>query len=103
MPRRECIECGTLTTSGPRCHSCTRAKDRARGTTTQRGLGWDHQQVVRQLLNGALVCALCGEPGTPTDPLTGGHITARADGGTNEPGNYQPEHLSCNIRKSNSR
>lgn len=45
------------------------------------------------------MCAVCGLPPTPFDPLTGGHIIDRQLGGTNDPGNYQAEHLSCNARK----
>lgn len=100
MPRRECIDCGTLT-AGSRCPECTRAKDRARGTTTQRGLGWEHQQAARALLADATVCAICHLPPTADDPLTAGHLIPRDFGGTSEADNYQPEHRSCNVRKGN--
>ena len=99
MPRRECLDCRTLTTNGSRCPTCTAAKSRARGTTTQRGLGWDHQQAAAQILNGAELCAHCGQPGTEADPLEAGHRTARANGGSNDITNYQPEHRSCNRSK----
>jgi 5-methylcytosine-specific restriction endonuclease McrA len=47
-----------------------------------------------------LICAICHLPPTDIDPLTAGHITPRARGGTNHRSNYQPEHGSCNSRKN---
>jgi 5-methylcytosine-specific restriction endonuclease McrA len=44
-------------------------------------------------------CAICGEPFTPQDPPTRGHIIALANGGSNDPSNFQAEHRSCNLRK----
>lgn len=103
MPLRECLDCRNLTRNGTRCPTCQAAKQRARdqqrGTTTQRGLGWDHQQAARQILDGAELCAVCGLPPTPTNPLEAGHRQARANGGTNKLTNYQPEHRSCNRSK----
>jgi hypothetical protein len=100
MPQRECLDCRTLTTNGSRCPTCTaarsRVRDQQRGTTTQRGLGWDHQKAAALILDGAEVCGRCGQPGTDTDPLEAGHRTARANGGTNDLSNYRPEHRSCN-------
>jgi 5-methylcytosine-specific restriction protein A len=100
MARRECLDCGDLHSgTGPRCPPCTRHREQQRGTTTERGLGWDHQQVREQLLANATVCAVCGLPPTTDAPLTAGHITARIHGGSNDPSNYQPEHGSCNYSK----
>lgn len=104
MARRECLDCwGLHSGTGPRCTACTRhrqrQRDAQRGTTTQRGLGWDHQQAREKILATATVCAICGLPPTDDDPLTAGHITPRVHGGTNDPGNYQPEHASCNYSK----
>ena len=44
-PLKRCLEpsCPTLT-AGSRCSPHTRARDRARGTSTQRGYGHTHQQ-----------------------------------------------------------
>ena len=53
----------------------------------------------RIVLGNATVCALCGEPPTLQDPLTLGHIKARAHGGGLELSNLQAEHSSCNKRK----
>lgn len=42
----------------------------------------------------ATLCAVCGQPGTPDDPLTAGHIVPAAlDPGSRE---LQPEHASHN-------
>ncbi|WP_080043938.1 HNH endonuclease signature motif containing protein [[Actinomadura] parvosata] len=104
MTRRECLDCRALHSGrGPRCPGCAgvrqRQRDQQRGTTTERGLGWDHQQAREQLLATATVCAICKLPPTPDDPLTAGHITPRAQGGTSDPSNYQAEHASCNYSK----
>lgn len=104
MPKRECLNCRTLFSgTGSRCPPCATARDRTRdqqrGTTTQRGLGWDHQQVREQLLANATVCAECGLPPTDDNPLTAGHVIPRAHGGSNDPSNYQAECATCNYRK----
>ncbi|MER7126761.1 HNH endonuclease signature motif containing protein [Micrococcus luteus] len=101
MPLRECLACqGLHRGPGPRCGPCTtqqeRARDAARGTTTQRGLGWSHQQAARIVLANADRCAVCGGAPTEDNPLTAGHIIARADGGTNDPSNYRAECRTCN-------
>jgi 5-methylcytosine-specific restriction endonuclease McrA len=49
----------------------------------------------------ATVCAICGQPPTPDDPLTRGHKVARSNGGKNVPANYQAEHRSCGGAKGN--
>jgi 5-methylcytosine-specific restriction endonuclease McrA len=95
MPRRECLDCNTLTTYGSRCEPCARA----RNNTTARGLGWTHQRAAATVLADAAVCAMCGLVPTPDDPLTAGHIVSRANGGTNDLSNYQAEHRSCNSAK----
>ena len=68
---RFCLDCGTFTTEGNRCAACRRAKDREPGTTTQRGLGWRHQQKVERLKRGGnRTCWLCGKPGSWRDQQT---------------------------------
>jgi 5-methylcytosine-specific restriction endonuclease McrA len=101
---RECLTCRRLHAGrGPHCPGCTRdrqaQRDQQRGTTTERGLGWDHQQIRSQILAIATVCAVCGLSPTDDDPLTAGHRIPRAHGGSNDPSNYQAEHASCNYRK----
>lgn len=76
MPRGECLGCRRLT-HGTRCPACTttrsRARDARRGTTTQRGLGWTHQQARREVLADAPPCHWCGEPAD-----TGDHAVPRS-------------------------
>lgn len=103
MPRRECLDCRRLTSSGSRCPTCQAARERARGTTTQRGLGWSHQQAAEVVLAAAEACAICGLPPVDDDPLTAGHILARKHGGASTPDNLQPEHRSCNSAKGAKR
>lgn len=54
-------------------------------TTTQRGLGWEHQQQRKRLLarhvDGS-PCWWCGEPMFKTQSLAADHTLARAHGGT---------------------
>ncbi|WP_433520126.1 HNH endonuclease (plasmid) [Nonomuraea sp. CA-143628] len=104
MPSRECLDCRRLHSgTGPRCRACAgqrqQQRDQQRGTTTERGLGWDHQQAREQILADATVCAECRQPPTPDNPLTGGHVLSRARGGTNDLSNYQPECARCNYSK----
>ena len=43
-PAARCPDCKTLHPGTGRCPTCARAASRARGTTTQRGYGIDHQR-----------------------------------------------------------
>ncbi|WP_433415054.1 HNH endonuclease [Microtetraspora malaysiensis] len=99
MARRECLDCTTLIGSGTRCPRCAALREQARGTTTERGLGWQHQQAAAQVLAHADICMICGLPPTSDDPLTAGHVVARVHGGQSTIDNLQPEHRSCNSSK----
>lgn len=99
-PPHRCSQCRQLHTTTRRlCPGCEQQRQRRRPTTTQRGLGYDHQKAAAAALDGATICVLCGRPPTKGDPLTAGHIIDRQLGGTNAPDNYQPEHLSCNAKR----
>jgi predicted ATPase len=99
-PPRRCPTCRNLYTGrGRLCRECERARERARPTAAQRGLGYDHQQAAVVLLATATECAICHKPPTKSDPLTAGHIIDRQLGGTSTPDNLQPEHESCNFGK----
>lgn len=80
MVLRPCLDCRKLSPNS-RCVDCARAKDRARGTTTQRGLGWQHQQQRRVQLDAVAYCEDCGHTGSEGNPLTGEHGTPRVLGG----------------------
>ena len=105
MPKRFCLECKQLfaaDTGKSRCPPCqaaleSRMNARPKGNTTQRGLGWAHQQRVRQEIDPAASCWICGQPGTESDPITADHQTPRAQGGRDSP--LLPAHRSCNARR----
>lgn len=90
LAKRRCLDCPRLTT-GSRCPSCTRAKNRKRGTTSQRGYGWNHQQRKAQDEAATLPtdpCPRCHQPLGPP-PWDQGHTTDRA-------GYEGPTHQACN-------
>lgn len=62
--------------SGSRCPQHTRAKSRARGTTTQRGYGHEHAKLRAMLLPHAIgtPCPRCGQVMTEDQALDLGHI-----------------------------
>jgi hypothetical protein len=98
MPLRPCLSCGKPCTT-TRCAPCARTHEAARGTTAQRGLSGDHARMSRHYKDTNAACVHCQQTGTPTNPITAGHIIARSRGGTNDPSNYQPECRTCNSRK----
>ncbi|MDQ0283773.1 hypothetical protein [Rhodococcoides fascians] len=54
-------------------------------TTTEKGLGWDHQQVAKELKRTHIegtICWWCGEPMYLSQGLAADHSKARAKGGT---------------------
>lgn len=57
------------------------------------------KQVARRVVQAADVCALCGRPPTPTDPLEADHIVPLALGGASTPDNLRATHKSCNSRR----
>ncbi len=77
MPKRACLGPGHgqrcpvgALTDQPRCPSCTRTKDRARGTRQQRGYGADHDRLradyQRRMDEGETFdCWRCGDPIDP--------------------------------------
>lgn len=102
--------CGKLA-NGPRCDTCRKATDNARsrrrGTTAQRGLAGAHAAMSRAYREADAACECddcgahdgpCGRRGTPANPITAGHLKARAHGGTPEHG-YRPECRTCNSRR----
>ena len=58
------------------------------------------QQVARQVVQAADVCALCGQPPTLTDRLEADHIVPLALGGAAlDRDNLRAAHKSCNARR----
>jgi len=72
--------------SGYKCRECAnqiqRRKRARRGSTSQRGLGHEHQQLAKQVLREESVCWLCDQPARPGDPLEVDHVKPRSEGGT---------------------
>jgi hypothetical protein len=64
---KPCLDCGTLSPN-TRCPTHTRAKDRARGTTTQRGYNAEHQRLRAQLVATYLATDPCPRCGLPLGP-----------------------------------
>ena len=91
--------CGILSPN-TRCPAHTaqasRARDQRRGTRQQRGLDAEYDRNRAIIMTTATVCAICGQPGTASDPLTAGHVVGRAQGGTNGLDNLRAEHASFN-------
>lgn len=71
-------------------------------TTSERGLGSEHQKARAVLLPLAYgrQCPLCGRQMTKSTPLHLDHKKSRALGGTGEMTNLQMVHARCNLRKA---
>lgn len=104
MSLRPCLDCGRPS-EGPRCHAHSRAKDRSRGTTTQRDYGAEHQAEraawTPAVAAGQVDCrrgALCIAPQLrirPGERWHLGHPDAEC------PAPTAPEHAGCNIDAAN--
>jgi 5-methylcytosine-specific restriction protein A len=84
MPMLKLCTCGALVQRTP-CPTCRRSKERKRGTTTQRGLGADHQRLRAIAIARHPYCSECGA----TEDLTADHIIPRSKGGQNVLSNYR--------------
>jgi hypothetical protein len=89
---KPCLGCRRLTTN-TRCATCTAQRDKARGTTSQRGYGSQHQRLREQVSavvrSGNAICWRCQQPIDPTAAWDLGHDTDRTK--------YRgPEHAACN-------
>lgn len=92
MALKRCLDCFRWALPGkPRCADHQRAKSRARGTTTARGYGWQHQQRRAQDMATTTPvdpCPKCGLPLGPP-PWDEGHTDDRT-------GWEGPTHIRCN-------
>jgi len=83
---KPCLTCGKPT-PGRRCpvHESqrNRARDAARGSRDDRGLGWDYRHERDRLVAqaGLTNCPRCDRPITKANPITAEHGRARAHGG----------------------
>ena len=95
MTLRVCLEPGCPTiTNRTRCKAHERARDQARGTSTQRGYGYAHQQERAswepKVATGAVTCRRCPDLIEPNQPWDLGHPDTDCDRPT------APEHERCN-------
>jgi 5-methylcytosine-specific restriction enzyme A len=81
--------------SNGRCRSCSRAKERARGTRTSRGYDNDWLRLSPNAIAQHPYCSSCGA----TDDLSADHIVPKARGGRNVLSNVQVLCRSCNSAK----
>lgn len=104
MPKRRCIQCGTLT-DRTRCPTCQRAKDRERNARRPHYHG-DYQRRRNELVAAAHAwgwpCAICHQPLHPDlawphpDSTTADHVNP---GDPNSP--LRPAHARCNSARGN--
>lgn len=77
MVNRPCLDCGALSPN-TRCPTHRIAKDNERyarrGSTTERGYGSAYRHRRDGVVADATHCDTCGEPFTPDNPATGGHV-----------------------------
>lgn len=94
MPQvRACINCGRPAVAGrSRCTQCG-GNPRPKGPRLHDA---QHTHNAKAVVAQATVCARCGLPPTPTNPLEAAHIIPASQGGPNTPTNYQAEHRSHN-------
>jgi len=108
MPRRPCLDCGTLTSNPSRCDThqalWNRKRDQQRGSATARGYGSAWQRTANRVL--AQHRAVYGDwcPGWqceahPARDLTVDHIVPRSRGGSDTRENLAVLCRSCNGAK----
>jgi 5-methylcytosine-specific restriction endonuclease McrA len=89
---RPCIICGSPSVSGrSRCNTHGRSTPPGPRLHDSR-----HDQLAKQVKLEEKVCAICGLPPTPSDPLEAGHIIPLSRGGKSIRSNYRAEHRSHN-------
>jgi 5-methylcytosine-specific restriction protein A len=90
-----------------RCPACLRvqqrAKDKRRGTTTQRGYGAEWRRLREQVIAASPACSVCGFTGSKDNPLAVDHILPRSQGGTDALSNLRVLCLRHNQQRSRGR
>lgn len=111
MPRRPCLDCGTLHRNASRCDSCQAARDAAheqrRGSATARGYGsaWQRTRAAVLAEHQRAWPGLCPgwqRPAHPSDDLTVDHVIPKALGGTDARENLQVLCRPCNSAKASA-
>lgn len=111
MPKRPCLDCSRLTTNPSRCDEHQAAwqarNNQRRGSATQRGYGSTWRKVAAAVVDSHRAqygdwCPGWRVQGHHATDLTADHIVAKANGGSDEPGNVAVLCRSCNSRKHSS-
>ncbi|MFC1410499.1 HNH endonuclease [Streptacidiphilus sp. N1-12] len=106
--RRPCLNCGTPTRNASRCDRCQavwqQQRDQVRGSAHQRGYdgAWQRTAAAAVAAHRAAHGDWCPGwqvPAHPASDLTGDHIVAKANGGTDSSDNVQVLCRGCNARK----
>jgi len=95
---RPCPRCQTALITRPAryCRPCARAVSAARGTTTERGLGWSYQRKRARIIERDHgICWLCNQAGAETVD----HVVPRARGGDDSDANLRAAHAACNMSR----
>lgn len=71
-----------------------------KGTTTQRGYGWQHQKDRQRLLANEPLCRECAKANITTLATIADHVTPLAEGGARALSNLQPLCRACSDRKT---
>ena len=71
-----------------------------RGTRTQRGYGWEWEQLRLRILKREPLCRACRAAGRAVVATTVDHIKPKHQGGTDDEGNLQPLCKPCHVAKT---
>ena len=71
-----------------------------KGTTTERGYGWKHQQARAKLLRREPLCRMCKAKAVTTEATIADHIVNLASGGSQSEDNLQPLCGPCHVEKT---
>jgi 5-methylcytosine-specific restriction protein A len=107
MPKRPCLDCGTLTRNPSRCDPCTLKYNQRRGSATRRGYGSAWRRIRGQAVTAYRQaygdwCPGWNVPAHAAADLTGDHKTPLSRGGTDSLDNVAVLCRACNSRKHNS-